>query len=186
MADLHHLPIQRGAAQLIVSSFGLNASTPKKSLRSIANALRPGEGMLAFQEWATEEDCMRIADETLADHAPDEVPGIDETLRNFFDTAKPWYDDLQYAEDFYEMLKNIGFDLAWVKEARFVTVRLPSLDAFIDYRLAWPTRRLTVAAMGDEQRAAFYSDLRSRLKEYVNPDGTVDWSPSLFRVFALR
>ena len=36
IADLHHLPLRRGAVQLVVSSFGLNASTPKKSLRSLA------------------------------------------------------------------------------------------------------------------------------------------------------
>src|SRR5260221_6964727 len=56
-ADLHSLPLCRGAVQLVVSSFGMNASTPKRSLKAIANVLRRGEGMLAIQEWGVEDDC---------------------------------------------------------------------------------------------------------------------------------
>jgi ubiquinone/menaquinone biosynthesis C-methylase UbiE len=185
-ADLHRLPVRRGAAQLIVSSFGLNASTPKLALRSVAKALRPGHGMFAFQEWGAQDDCSRIVDEVLNAYAPDEIPGMDKTLRDYYDSPKPWYDQLQYAEDYYELLKQTGFDMVWVKEAPFVTVHLPSADSFLAYKLAWPQRRLTLGAMTEEQRADFYNAARARLQPNLNPDGSLDWSPPLFRVFATR
>jgi hypothetical protein len=170
--------------QLIVSSFGLNASTPKKAFRAIVKALRPGEGMLAFQEWGTEDDVRGTIDNTLQEYAPQAIPGLDDKLRNFYDAPSPWNDQLQYAEDFYEMLKETGFDLVWAREAQFVTVRLPSIDALLNYRFAWPMRRFTLQAMTPQTRAAFFADVRARLAAYASADGSVNWTPSLFRVFA--
>jgi ubiquinone/menaquinone biosynthesis C-methylase UbiE len=184
VADLHHLPFRRGAVQLIVSSFGLNASTPKKAFRAIARVLRPGQGMLAFQEWAAEDDVRGLIDKTLQEYAPADIPGLDETLCKFYDAPSPWNDQLQYPEDFYEMLKETGFDLVWAREAHFVTVRLPSIDALLNYRFAWPMRRFTLEAMTLQTRATFLSDVRARLVSFANADGSVDWTPSLFRVFA--
>jgi ubiquinone/menaquinone biosynthesis C-methylase UbiE len=184
IADLHHLPFRRGAVQLIVSSFGLNASTPKAALRSISNTLR--SGMLAFQEWGAQDDCSQIVEETLQAYAPDEIPGMDETLQAYYAKNKPWYDHLQYAEDYYELLKKVGFDVVWVKEAPFVTAHLRTLDTFLVYKLVWPQRRLALEAMAEAQRAAFYADVRARLQPYLNPDRSLDWSPPLFRVFAVR
>jgi ubiquinone/menaquinone biosynthesis C-methylase UbiE len=182
--DLHHLPFRRGAVQLIVSSFGLNASTPKKAFRAIARVLRPGQGVLAFQEWAAEDDVRATIDRTLQAYAPPDIPGLGEALRHFLDAPSPWNDQLQYSEDFYEMLKETGFDLVWAREAHFVTVRLPSIDALLNYRFAWPMRRFTLEAMTPQTRAAFLSDVRARLAAFANADGSVDWTPSLFRVFA--
>ncbi|MEP7288674.1 MAG: methyltransferase domain-containing protein [Chloroflexota bacterium] len=184
-ADLHHLPLKPASVQLIVSSFGLNASTPKQSLRSLARMLRHGEGMLAFQEWGVEDDCSRIVDEAFADHVPDEIPGVDEALEAFYAAPKPWYDHLQDTEDYYSLLKQIGFDLVWVKESAFVSVHLPSVDMFIRYKMAWPIRRLALAAMTPVQQIDFNDDLHNRLRGYVNADGSLDWLPMLFRVFAL-
>lgn len=184
VADLHHLPLRRGAVQLIVSSFGLNASTPKKAFPAIAKTLRPGEGMLAFQEWGAEDDVRGLIDKTLQEYAPPDIPGLDDILRNFYDAPSPWNDQLQYPEDFYEMLKETGFDLVWAREASFVTVRLPSIDALLNYRFAWPMRRLTLEAMSPQTRAAFLADVRAKLTAFANADGSIDWTPSLFRVFA--
>jgi ubiquinone/menaquinone biosynthesis C-methylase UbiE len=184
VADLHHLPFRRGDMELIVSSFGLNASTPKEAFRSISGVLR--SGMLAFQEWGAEDDCSRLVDEALKEYAPEEIPGMDETLCAYYARSKPWYDQLQYAEDFYELLKRMGFEMVWVKEAPFVTAHLPTLDTFLAYKLVWPQRRLALEAISYEQRAAFYADVRNRLQPYLNPEGSLDWSPPLFRVFAAR
>jgi len=186
IADLHHVPLRRGAVQLVVSSFGLNASTPQKSLRSLAQVLERGSGILAFQEWAVEDDCTRIVNEVLKAYAPEDVPGVDDALAAYCAAPKPWYDYLQYAEDYYEMLKAVGFDLVWAKEAPFVTVHLPSVDTFLMHKLVWPLRRLTREAMSPAARSAFDAEVRERLRGYVNPDGTFDWSPPLFRVFAAR
>jgi hypothetical protein len=40
--------------------------------------------------------------------------------------------------------------------------------------------------MSEATRAEFYADLYARLAQYANPDGSLDWSPPLFRVFAMR
>jgi ubiquinone/menaquinone biosynthesis C-methylase UbiE len=186
VADLHHLPLHRGAVQLVASSFGLNSSTPRKALRALARVLSPGEGLLAFQEWGVQDECSKLINDVLGEYAPDDVPGLDDALRHFHARPKPWYDQLQYEEDFYDLLKRAGFDLVWVREAPFVTVHLPSIDSFLASKLAWPLRRLTLEAMRPETRTAFYADVRDQTRRFANPDGSFDWRPSLFRVFATR
>lgn len=182
--DIHHLPLRPGSMQLAVSSFGLNASTPKISLRELAALLPRGSGILAFQEWSVEDDCSRTLDETLREHEPAQAPELDDALSAFFDAPKPWYDQLQDTEDYYELLKQVGFDLVWVKEGAFMAVHLPSIEPFIKYRMAWPGRRLALEAMTNAERSDFEVDLGTRLKPFVNEDGSFDWKPMLFRVLA--
>jgi hypothetical protein len=170
---------------LAVSSFGLNASRPKKVLRSIVRVLRSGKGILAFQEWGALDPASKLVEDVLNEYTPEEVPGLDEALARLNAASKPWYDQLQYAEDYYEMLKEVGFDLVWVDEAPFAKVHMPSIEIFLTYKLAWPVRRLSIAAMAEPQREAFYADARGKLSTYANPDGSFDWSPPLFRVFAV-
>ncbi len=184
VADLHHLPFRHDAVQLAVSSFGLNASTPKEAFRSMIAALRPKQGMLAFQEWGVQDDCSKIVDEVLDKYMPNDIPGLDEPLRNYYDVRKPWYEHLQYIEDYYETLKQSGFDMVWVREAPFVTVHMQSIDTFLAYKLAWPLRRFGLAAMPESARTDYDAEVRARLQPYVNADGSFDWSPPLFRVFA--
>jgi hypothetical protein len=62
---------------------------------------------------------------------------------------------------------------------------LPSIEEFLTYKLAWPVRRLSIEAMDEAQRETFYTDVRGKLSEYANYDGSFDWSPPLFRVFAV-
>lgn len=184
-ADLHHLCVRHGAVDLVVASFGLNASSPKTAFRSVARALRPG-GLLIFQEWGAESECSRLVDEAFERYAPDEIPGLDETLLAYHAARKPWYDRLQDVEDYYEMLKQIGFELVWAKEQVFATAHLPSIVVFLDYQFAFPMRRLALAALSAEARAAFESDVRAQLRPYLNADGSLDWAPPLFRVCAVR
>jgi ubiquinone/menaquinone biosynthesis C-methylase UbiE len=185
-ADLHHLPLRKGAIHLITSSFGLNASTPKKSLGAFARILRSGEGMLAFQEWGVEDDASTLVDEILHEYSPDEVPGLDEALSQFHTGPKPWYDQLQDTEDYYDLLKQLGFESVWVREEPFTTVYLPSVDDFLNCKLAWPLRYLSLQAMSPATRSEFEITVRERLRVYTNSDGSFEWSPSLFRVFAIR
>ena len=190
-ADVHELPFAANSLHLAVSSFGLNASAPKKSLRALYRVLRKAQGMLAFQEWSVEDDPSRIIDETVADHAPpvEDIPNIDPQVSTFNNADRLWYDQLQDTEDFYELLKAIGFEQVWVKEAPFTTVHLPSVDVFIAYKMGWPVRRLRIAALAERSSAAltdFNTDLHERLQPYSNPDGSFDWSPVLFRVCAVK
>ena len=183
-ADLHQLPLRRGTVQIVASNFGLNASEPKRSLRTLAGLLRRGEGMLAFQEWGAEDELSRLVDQVIEKYVPEEVPSLDDALREYYAAPKPWYDQLQDVEDFYELLKAVGFDLVWVREAPFVKVHVHSADIFLRYKLAWPMRRLSIAAMPPAIRADFDADLHEQVRAFTNPDGSLDWSPPLFRVFA--
>ncbi|HLY29336.1 MAG TPA: methyltransferase domain-containing protein [Aggregatilineales bacterium] len=190
-ADNHDLPFAANSIHLAVSSFGLNATVPKKSLRALYRVLRKGRGMLAFQEWSVEDEPSEILDATVADHAPpaDQVRTIDEGVIAFNNAQRVWYDLLQDTEDFYELLKALGFEQVWVKEAPFTTVHLPSVDVFIAYKMGWPVRRLRIEALAAQDRdahAAFEADLHDRLRPYTNADGSFDWSPVLFRVCAVK
>lgn len=186
LCDAHHLALRRASIDLVVSSFGFNATTPKQSLKAVAQLLRPGKGVLAFQEWGAEDNCETILDDTLREFAPDVTPGIEADYQEYFATRKPWYDHLQDTEDYYEMLKGMGFDLVWVKEARFVTVHFPSLATFLSAKCAWPSRALYLEAMTPTVHAAFQAEVGARLATFLNTDGSLDWSPPLFRVFAIR
>ncbi len=186
VADLHRLPFRPGGLQLIVSSFGLNASTPKKAMQTFAGILRRGEGMLAFQEWGVQDDASALIDEVLHEYTPETIPGLDEALQTFHAHRKPWYDHLQDTEDYYDLLKQVGFENVWVKEAPFATVSMPSIDTFLDYKLSWPLRHLTLQAMSPSARADFDAQVHVQLAQFTNADGSFDWTPSLFRVFAIR
>ncbi len=185
-ADVHRMPLRRGSIDLAVSSFGLNHTEPKKALRALAAVLRPGRGILAFQEWGAEDSCTQIVNELVKRYAPDDVPGLDEAMRECTTSRKPWYDQLQDEDDFREMLAAVGFKQVWAREAPFVTIHFDSVQGFLDGKLTWPARRLPIAAMSEATRAEFYADLNAGLAQYANPGGSLDWSPPLFRIFALR
>ena len=183
-ADLHAPPIGPGKVGLVASSFGLNASAPRQSLRTIARLLRPN-GILAFQEWGPLDRASQIVEETVCDHEPQNTP-MDPAIREFYESPKPWYDELQDREDYYLSLKRSGFAMVWVKEAPFVSVGFESVEGFTRCKLAWPLYRAAVDGMTPDGRVAFQSDLRERLRPYTRPDGRFDWTPPLFRVFAVR
>jgi SAM-dependent methyltransferase len=186
-ADLHRLPMPRGAFNVVASSFGLNGADPLPALRSLARVLRPG-GLLIFQEWAAEDDLSRIVDETLeqcpSNDAP--IPLLDPAVQHLLESPAPWQTRLQDSADYYEALRRAGFALVWACEAPFMTLRLPDADAFVAYKLAWPWRRLAFDLLPPEARAACLVSLRARLAPHCNPDGSLSWSPPLFRVLAVR
>jgi SAM-dependent methyltransferase len=185
LGDIHFPPLAGRSFRLAVSSFGLNTTTPKKSLRAAADLLRPG-GVLAFQEWAVMDAAERTLGEAISDHLPEEVPSLDPILTEYYMQPNPWDDTLQDCEDYYDLLKQIGFRDVWVKEALFTAVHFEQLDSYIWARLAWPKRRLALAALSDSARADFMADLHNRAQQFLNPDGSFDWKPTLFRVFAVK
>jgi len=184
-ADLHALPFPRRSFDLLVASFGLNTSEPRPAFKSLARLLRPG-GLLIYQEWGALDPCSACVDATFDAHLPDPAFGLPETLRSFLEAPKPWYDHLQDAEDHYEMLKSLGFDRVWVREAPFVSVRFDSPSVFLDYKLAWASRRLALNALPPETRDEILAALAAALAPLAEADGSLRWSPPLIRVCAQR
>jgi ubiquinone/menaquinone biosynthesis C-methylase UbiE len=184
VADIHHLPLRSGSMALVTSTFGLNAARPKPVLRECYRVLRAGRGLLMVQEWGVQDPLSQAVVDTVAEFTPDSF-ALPPDLAEMYDAPKPWYDQLQDVEDFYDMLKYIGFRLVWVREAVFVAVRL-TVDQFMTYKLAWASRWLAVQAMPDQRRLEFYAELRRRLVVHSSDGEWLDWSPDLFRVCAQK
>lgn len=184
-ADTHQLPFRRGVYHLAVASFGLNLCTPRQALASLARVLRPG-GLLIFQEWAEQDAPGRIFDDILARFTPDDLPACDGPIRDMLDCDLPWTTRLQDADDYYDALKSVGFELVWAREDAFATAHLDSLDTFLACKLGWPWRRLILKTLDPAAREALMDGLRAALAPFTRNDGAFDWSPSLFRVCAVR
>lgn len=183
-ADLQHIPLRKKTFDIVCSTFGLNLSEPKPAFRSLAALLRSPQSLLVFQEWGAEDELSHIVDEVFEAHCPADIPGLDADLSEFLNSPKPWYEQLQDAEDYYAMLKGIGFGQVWVREAPFVTVRFESVNAFLRYKHAWATRQLALAAMTHAQRTAYEMEVSAKLRAFAHADGSLAWSPPLFRVCA--
>jgi SAM-dependent methyltransferase len=180
-ADLHRLPLPPASFDLIGASFGLNHSTPRPALRELARVLRPN-GLLICQEWGALDD-LSCAFETAFESAVESAGG-DLTLP--FDLPEAWQARLQDAEDYYAAFKAADFSLVWVREATFVRVRFPDVQAFIAYKLGWAARRLPFEALSEAGRRACLEALQATLEPYCEPDGSLIWQPPLIRVCAVR
>lgn len=183
-ADLHQLPLKRHTFDGAVSAFGLNTTSPKVSLRQIKRALRPG-GLLMYQEWGAEDELSRLVEETLDQFSPDLPLEADPALIAFMEAPKVWYEQLQDADDHAEMLRQVGFDLAWAQERIFVTVSLP-VEHFLRGKLAWGWRRIRLETLPPPQQALFYAHLQEALRPHQDSQGNLRWSPPLIRVCALK
>lgn len=183
--DVHQLPFRANAFRLAVSSFGLNTTTPKQSLRSVTRVLRPNGGLLFLQEWGALDDLARTADDLLRERQPSDFEIPDEALRAFLSEDSPWYAQLSDADDYFDSLKRLGYQQVWAREAAFVNVEV-SIETFIRYKLAWPSRRLPYLAMSEDQRNAFDVEFREQVQRYSHDGQHVIWSPPLIRAFAVK
>lgn len=183
-ADLHQLPLKPHTFDGAVAAFGLNATSPKISLRQIKQVLRAG-GLLLYQEWGAEDELSHLVEETLDQFAPDLPPEADPALVAFMEAPKVWYEQLQDADDHAEMLRRVGFDLAWAHEQPFVSSSLP-VEQFLRGKLAWGWRRLRLETLPPPQQALFYAHLQEALHPHQDSQGNLRWSPPLIRVCALK
>jgi hypothetical protein len=141
--------------------------------------------LLIFQEWGATDALTDIVHEAIRDHTPDEFAYPDADLARFLDEPSAWYDHVQDADDCYALLKALGFGLVWAREAAFVAVPI-SIEQFITYKLAWPSRRLPYEAMSPPTRAEVGMVMREQLRKH-SPDGSMLlWSPPLIRVCAVK
>ncbi len=185
LGDVHHLPFRRATFDLIGASFGLNHSQPRRSLRELVRLLRP-HCLLCCQEWGGRDELSRLFSETLSAYTNSVEVDAAPALNAYLESPCAWQTHLQDADDYYTTFKAAGFALVWAQEAVFTTVRFPTVDAFIAYKLAWVTRRLRYEALSEAVRRECYADLRAVLAPHADSAGALLWQPPLIRVCAVR
>ena len=169
-ADIARLPYPRRHFNLIVASFGLNATDPYHSLRALRRCLAPG-GRLVIQEWGPATALDLAIDELAGDLLHVDAP----------DSPPLWDDYLQDPDDYQTWLADLGLVVEDAAECAPVTVRVPTPEVFLAYKLAWEPRR---AALEAADRAAFLAEVHARLTALAAPDGALHWQPVLLRARA--
>ena len=183
-ADAHALPYGDHTFELIVSSFGLNATEPRRVFRELHRVLKPG-GRLVFHEWSVQHSMDSRLIDTLAKFMlPDE--DISEELfqmREFTRTVRPWDNILQTTEDFEEVISEAGFSSVQVWEDAPVMVTL-SVQDFMAYKLGWANRQAELAAMDSSLLGDCLDTIRWLVQDFSDSEGNVHYDPLLFRVVA--
>lgn len=185
-ADAHSLPFVDCSFDVVIASFGFNATHPQKSLKESFRVLKPG-GRLVFQEWGGLHKLDQLVGDVVApytiedDNAPPELIA----LRDFLEDDRVWYEDLQIEEDYQEFLAALGFVNITAREFAPLQLRL-SVEDFIDYKTAWTSQLYEFAAMSPTVRRACLAELENRLYRHANEDGILTYDPLMFRVMAYR
>ncbi len=180
-ADIHRLPYANGRFVLVAASLGLNATAPQHSLREIVRVLGPG-GWLALQEWGPLSTLDRVFADVFSAYLPDEKPSEE----NAADVFLYWGDFLQDVDDYREWLSELGMRVHHVCECVPVTVRVPRVEDFVRYKLAWTYRWERWHALPTPQRVAFFEAACEALHPLAATDGVLYWQPKMLRALAQR
>ena len=182
----HQLPLAANSFDLVLASFGLNATDPRQTFPEMYRILT-AEGRLCFQEWGGRHQFDKFIFDTLSEYAvdDDEAPDTLIVLRDFFMVERPWYRDLQTAEDFVIDLPDYGFADVTAREYRPLTIELP-FEIFLRYKLSWTGPRAELAAMESVVRGDCLDRIRQHFAEYIDAAGNIHYDPLIIRVQARR
>lgn len=182
-SDMHNLALGSSAFDVVLASFALNSVDPACSLAEIRRVLAPG-GRLVIQEWGASDPLSELVSDTVAGYAVDDPPPALAAMRAVMETPVPW-DDLDGPDDIAALVRDVGFvDVEMTLER--LLIRLPGVEAFIRYKLAWPNHRAEIDAMAVEARRLCLSDLRENLAARTEPGGSLPWQPEVIRVRACK
>jgi SAM-dependent methyltransferase len=182
-SDIHQLPLGSSAFDVVLASFALNSADPARSLSEVCRVLVPG-GRLVFQEWSVLDPLSELVLDTVAGYAVDDPPPALAAMRALMEAPVPW-DDLDGPDDIETLVKDVGFADIEMKLERAL-VRLPDVETFIRYKVAWPNRWAEIDAMPGETRRLCLSDLRENLAARAEPDGSLAWQPEVIRIWACK
>lgn len=180
------LPIQSASVDLVISSFGFNATDPFRVFPEVQRMLKKG-GRFCLQEWGGIHPLDTALGDVLQKYAvdDDDAPSDLVALRDFLDEESPWYNELQTEDDYHDLLSEAGFVEIEALEHAPITLSL-SVQEFIGYKLSWTARAAELAAMDASSRADCLDTMRQRLYEQVDSSGKLTYNPRLFRVSARR
>ncbi len=179
--DMHHLGVRAGIFDVALASFAFNSTDPRISFAEANRILSPG-GRLVLQEWGSTDALSNLVSETIVEYMVDDPPPDLARLRAEISASTPW-DDLESADGI----------VACLAEARFGPIQsftdvdsvpFQSVDDFLRYKLAWPSRRAEILAMPAEVRRLCLADLRENLIAVADGSGKLVWSPEVIRIVA--
>jgi len=181
-ADMHFLPYPTNAFDIVLAAFAFNSTDPKVSMKEASRVLRPGR-RLVIHEWGSVDDISEFVTETLALYATDDPDPELADFREAQELDLPW-DDIYDVDDIEEILRGAGFDAT---EVGVVTIPVPfkSIEDFIGYKLAWPSRRMEFEALPDSVQKLCLADLLENLELCLQEDGTFVWEPNIIRINAI-
>ena len=183
---VHHLPFTDNFFDLVLASFGLNATNPRQTFPELHRILHPN-GCLCFQEWGGQHQFDKLIFDTLSEYAVDDEEAPDEliALRDFFMEERPWYRDLQTTDDFVQDLVDYGFADVTAREYRPLDIELP-FEVFLRYKLSWTGPRAELTAMESGVRGDCMDKIRQLFAEYIDSVGNIIYDPLIIRVQAWK
>lgn len=184
-ADAHKLPFESEKFDLIVSSFGLNATYPTRVLPELRRVLKP-DGRLAFHEWHEEHPLDSLMIDVLVKFMVEDEETDDSLIemRDYLAAPRPWDNVFQTGDDYREELEKYGFSQVQVWEDQPVMCIL-SIEDFMAYKLAWTPRQMELAAMDEWRRADCLDTLRAALQT-VSQEGYLYYAPKVFRILVTK
>lgn len=180
--DAHALPFAGHSIDVVMASFGFNATHPRRSFAEVWRVLRP-RGRFAFQEWGQMHDFDKYIVEALEIYAvyDEDAPPSLVQLRDFLEEERAWYHFLQTTTDYADELSRAGFVAIDVAEFQPVQLRI-SVNDFMRYKLAWTSRLAELEAMDESARGDCLDKMRALLQPHSDSDGLLTYDPHLFRV----
>lgn len=184
--DAHALPFEDQTFDLVVSSFGLNATNPRQAFKEAHRVLKQ-DGYFVFHEWSIQHHLDNQIQEVMATYMLPDEDVSDELfeLREFLRSPRMWDNILQEVEDYEEALVREGFSDIQVMEDKPVACVLHYED-FKVYKMAWAGRQMELAEMHESMRGDCLDALRDLLQQEADHDGYIHYDPLLFRIKAKR
>jgi SAM-dependent methyltransferase len=182
-SNLHALALGTQVFDLALAGFAFNATDPSLGFGEVFRVLKPG-GRLVMMEWDTLDALSELVSDTIVEYAVDDPPPELAAMRKLLGNHIPW-DNLEDETDLEGLLKQTGF-VSVETESLSIPVRFESVEAFIGYKTAWPSRQAELAAMPEDVRRLCLSDLAENLNAQAQLDGSLMWQPNVIRARAYK
>lgn len=181
-ADMHFLPFADASFDVALANFAFNSTAPHVALLEAARVLQSGS-TLALHEWGPVDDISDYISEVVALYSVDDAPPELLAFRTEQEQPMAW-DAIETLDDLVATVNSSDFQC---QEADIVEIGVAfrSLEAFLDYKFAWPSRAQEFAAMPPEVQQLCMSEIWENLLPHCDNNGHFTWYPNVLRIRAL-
>jgi ubiquinone/menaquinone biosynthesis C-methylase UbiE len=180
--DLEALDLPDAQMNAVLSQFALHHTEPAKSLHEFYRVLQPS-GILVVHEWA---DAANTPNKTifdiLAKYRSSEASGILALARAQSERAYNFRVNIAKAEPVTQLAEAAGFVGVQVRGEAYV-VRVADIDAIIELASAAPLLHSEMAALSEDNRAAFLREVRDALSVFQTASG-LGWTYNVLTLVA--